>query len=365
MSDDVLGVEVFRELCPDRENRERQLVEGGVPIPLTSRVVWARCSPPEGAWFLAVHDRCDHTIGGLALDVHKSRAMPGHLLLRCQRLGSNLPAAASLSALNGLARLARQSRRVLRVNVEVLSPAAEVRDRLASDLSQAGFHRLSEMRGYAATLSVDLTASEESMLASFNQSTRRKIRGIGKFPVAVRPIDDPSLASHMEKLVRETRSRTGGSDPPRDWKVPIALSQAEPSLSRLVGLFHEESKGPASLLAFAWGCGHGDHAHYHSGASTRAGASGIPCAHALLWDLMCWAKRTGCRWFDLGGITAGRHGSDDRLGGISDFKRGFSKQLVEVGQEWVFEPSATRAALAQGLAAASQILRIFSRLRRD
>jgi lipid II:glycine glycyltransferase (peptidoglycan interpeptide bridge formation enzyme) len=208
------------------------------------------------------------------------------------------------------------------------------------------------MRGYATTLSVDLTPSEESILASFNQSTRRKIRGIGKFPVAVRPIDALSLASRMEELMHETLSRTGGDDRPREWEVPIALSQAEPCLSRLVGLFHEELKGPASLLAFAWGCGHGDHAHYRSGASTRAVENSIPCAHALLWDLMRWAKGAGCRWFDLGGITAGHHGSDDRLGGISDFKRGFSKQLVEVGQEWVFEPSATRAALAQGLSAA-------------
>ena len=43
----------------------------------------------------------------------------------------------------------------------------------------------------------------------------------------------------------------------------------------------------------------------------------------------------------------------DPLGGISDFKRGFSSTIVAVGEEWTLEPNRLRSQLAAALSSAS------------
>ena len=70
-----------------------------------------------------------------------------------------------------------------------------------------------------------------------------------------------------------------------------------------------------------------------------------------------WAKSQGVTWFDFGGITVGTQGDpDDPLGGISDFKRYFSRDVVEVGEERVFEPRRLRAGLARGIGTGAALL---------
>jgi hypothetical protein len=49
-------------------------------------------------------------------------------------------------------------------------------------------------------------------------------------------------------------------------------------------------------------------------------------------------------------------GEDDRLKGISDFKRNFSDNVVLVGEEWVLEPRLT-SHLARTVSAAAEYLR--------
>jgi lipid II:glycine glycyltransferase (peptidoglycan interpeptide bridge formation enzyme) len=72
---------------------------------------------------------------------------------------------------------------------------------------------------------------------------------------------------------------------------------------------------------------------------------------------MCWARRSGARWWDFGGITEGHRGSDDPVGGISDFKRHFSTTVQQVGERWVLEPSPVRSGLARGVSAFATAIR--------
>jgi lipid II:glycine glycyltransferase (peptidoglycan interpeptide bridge formation enzyme) len=78
--------------------------------------------------------------------------------------------------------------------------------------------------------------------------------------------------------------------------------------------------------------------------------------YAVVWDLIRWAKENGARFFDFGGITVGSHGSNDPLGGISDFKRYFSERVVEVGAEWSFEPRPLQAYAARMVSSAAAFL---------
>src|SRR5207247_688938 len=132
-----------------------------------------------------------------------------------------------------------------------------------------------------------------------------------------------------------------------DWAGVIEQSQRVPDAARLVGLFRTAQEGPDALLGFAWGWWNGESVSYFAGASSRPqGLRGVGIAHPLFWDLIVWAKRIGATWFDLGGVTAGTAGSGDPVGGISDFKRLFSKQTINVAEDWVFEPRPVLARLA-------------------
>jgi lipid II:glycine glycyltransferase (peptidoglycan interpeptide bridge formation enzyme) len=142
----------------------------------------------------------------------------------------------------------------------------------------------------------------------------------------------------LELISRATTKRTGGCYTPISWRQVMELSRRHPDRSRLIGTFLANSNSSDALLAFAWGCHHGEYAHYEAGGSVRRPGFNTPLSYALLWDLIRWAKVNKAMWFDLGGTTTGNHASA-RLAGISEMKRYFSGVEARVGEEWVYNPS--------------------------
>ena len=84
----------------------------------------------------------------------------------------------------------------------------------------------------------------------------------------------------------------------------------------------------------------------------------MPFGYGLAWELMTWAKENGAKWFDFGGISAGTASNpDDVLGGISDFKRYFSREKIAVGHEWLFETKPIVSRVGRALSEASSRFR--------
>jgi hypothetical protein len=331
--------------------REAELDAAGFPLPFWHRALGVACAE-EGPWrLLVVRDAMATTRFGLAVHEGASRALPGHRILRVRRLG----AAGGRARSAGLAALvdhARRAPRILRVEIGAFARDACARAELERDLAAHGFAASPSPRLYSDTLAVDLEPDEAGMLASFHKQTRKNLRRIEREPYALRAVVDPSFAPRLDELVAETMARTAGPYAREDWATRIAAAATEPRLSRLVGLFREPGQGAEALLAFGWACHHGDHVEYCTTASTRLPGSRLPLTYALAWDLIRWARASGARWFDFGGVTPGGLSSDDPLGGISDFKRSFSRTVVTVGSEWIFEPSPTRARVARAVTAA-------------
>jgi hypothetical protein len=158
----------------------------------------------------------------------------------------------------------------------------------------------------------------------------------------------------LDELLEESLTRTGGRRPAVDWDAQVEFSRRHPDLVNIVGLFRTDVTGPDSLIAFCSAVHHGDYAHYDAAGTSRTDSLKIAMAYPLLWANIRWAKRHGAHWFDLGGVTAGRYGdSGDALGGISDFKRFFSKELVDLGGEWMMEPRPLRGWIARKISAAA------------
>jgi hypothetical protein len=342
-----------------REQLERELLEAGVHLPLPHRVAWARGMGGQGTWFIGVRDAKGGSHGGFAINVSPSRSLPGHRLLRVTRLGPGLPGATLRVGLAGLAALADRHPRILRITVNAFSRTS-LGD-IGAALSDLGFREVRPPSSYRYTLVVNLSEDLEATMAALHSSARRNIRRIQTAPVDVRGIADARLAPRVAELQNLALRRTGAQDTNIDWMERINLSQARPELSNLLGLFHREMEGPESLLAFAWGCHHGDHAEYHSGGSARLAGPRLPLAYGLMWELISWARHGGATWFDLGGTTTavGPHEEDPdgALDGITQFKRFFSRDLAEVGAEWQLEPHPVRARLAQAISGAAGGLR--------
>lgn len=350
---------------PERRRLEQAVLQSGRALALPHRSAWGPLErSASGSWFLFVSDSSDGSCGAVALQLSPSRALPGHLIVRCERFGPGVAVRARKAVLQALVALVRQRRRVLRLSIETFAIDPVERAELEAHMRGLGFDRVGNARCYEHTLLVSLAPDEEAIFAALHRTARRHVRAVGKNPVEIRIIDDPACFDRLDELSRETYGRTGGSYDPPDWSKVVALSAQEPSASRLVGLFRTDIDGPASLLAFAWGCGHGDHVHYSRAASTRNTDLRMPLMYPVVWDLICWGKRNGARHFDFGGITSGGHETDDPLGGISDFKRYFSEHAEQVGAEWSLEPRAVQAQAASVVTALSSVAsRVMARSR--
>ena len=352
-----MNVALLRGLTPEREQWERTLLRGGRALPLPHRSSWCALQPEaRDDWFLAVYDAAGQPCGAAAVQVAPSRALPGHLVLRCERFGPGLSPGAQRAALDAIVSLARSQRRVLRVRVETFAVDASERAALEDHIQSLGFVPVQPARCYEHTLLVPLDGTVDAILSSLHATARRHIRAAAKHPVRLQPIDDPAHFARLDEISRETYARTGGEYDAPDWSRVVELCRREPTASRLVGLYRTDIPGPSGLLAFAWGCGHGDHVQYSRAGSTRTTDLRMPLMYAVVWDLICWAKTSGAKFFDFGGVTVGTHDSDDRLGGISDFKRYFSERAVQVGAEWSFEPRPLQAYAAKLLSSAAGLL---------
>lgn len=329
---------------------ERELAEAGFSLPLSYRAAAAGVRPWTGSWHLELRGADGRCRGGFPIRPRPLRVAPGHRVLRVERFGATVADADLGAAADALARLVRDDARTLRLDVELFSPDAAARAHVAGALAERGFHRATVPNVYVDTLRLDLAPGEDALFAALHRSARRNIREVEKQGLEVRPVTDPALAERLDALLADTLARTGGRHVPQDWTGRMRLAAAHPELGRMVGLFRRGRADADALLAFAWGCNHGDHGQYSDAASTRAVDVRIPLAYALLWDLVCWSRRNGAAWFDLGGVTRGTLGDDgDPLGGISDFKRFFTRDLVSVGEEWVLDSFTVRARFARAV----------------
>lgn len=350
---------LVRVLSPEHREFERDLLRVAACVPLQHRSAWLERFGDGSGSFCAALDHNGRCLAGFAIDVARSRALPGHQALRVERYCPAEQNETSRAMLECVCGEARRNPRVLGVSVELC--CFEEAKRLVTEdlLTLAGFVRSAESRRYEHTLVLDLQPKIAEIFARLDSKARRDIRIVSRHPVEVRPIEGRIWAGRIEELRQESMTRTGGRPSPQDWSARLEFGRTSPHLARTVGLFKTDSSGPESLVAFASALSHGSYVHYDASGATRSSGLRIPMSYALLWDLIQWAKANSAQHFDFGGITLGHlKDGQDALGGISDFKRYFTKNVVQVGAEWVLEPRPFRARVARTVSAAAERIRI-------
>ena len=350
----LLQVSVLDRPDAGRAECERDLAAAGL-LTLPNRSLWERAHGRPPSMFVAVRQR-DRCIYGLAVREERSRAMPGHAVLRAERVPATQDLEVMTIAMQALADLARTRPHVLRVAVETF--ALDAASLLVADeaMRAAGFEVAARTRSYSDTIVIDLSPEPDVILASFHATARRHIRAAAKHPVVVRTVP-AGYGDHMNALLQESFARTGGAFRPLEVDALAAVREQDASALRVTGLFCANTGAPDDLLAFAVAFNHGPVVEYGVAASTRRAPIRMPLGYPIAWDLIQWARSTGARWFDFGGVTGGTLADGDPRGGISRFKRFFSAHEARVGQEWVLEPNPFTAGVAQRVSRAAARLR--------
>ncbi len=171
------------------------------------------------------------------------------------------------------------------------------------------------------TLQLDLTKTEEELLAGMRKNTRYEVRSSEKEGILVResrnPEDIKLFYEHQVALAKKHNF------------VPFSYEFLSKQFETFVAdnqviLFH--SYKDEQLLASAFILFYQGEAVYHYGISTPANDR-LPGSYACQWAAIKWAKANGGRRYNFWGI-APEDQPEHRFAGVSLFKRGFGGEEV-------------------------------------
>lgn len=181
------------------------------------------------------------------------------------------------------------------------------------------------------TIIIDISGSDEEILARMKQKTRYNIRLAEKKGVTVRAWDDLNA---FHQMMLATGGRDGfGVHSMEYYKRAYELMHSGEMGEILVAEY--EGKPLAALFVAR----NGNRAYYLYGASTDEERNRMP-TYLLQWEAMKWAKAHGCEEYDLWGVPdedeatleANFESRHDGLWGVYRFKRGFGGELKRAAQ---------------------------------
>jgi peptidoglycan pentaglycine glycine transferase (the first glycine) len=220
------------------------------------------------------------------------------------------------------------------------------------ELKGRGWAYASDQIQFKNTVLVDLSPSEEEMLARMKQKTRYNVRLAEKKGVTLR-IGTPQDMSMLYKMYAETSVRDGFVI--RDegyyktvWKIfmtnnassvasaqlPITnyhLSRSIPIAEPLIAEVDGEPVAAIFVFYFA------GRAYYVHGMSRNAHREKMP-TYLLQWEAMKRAKAKGCTVYDLWGAPDVFDESDS-MWGVYRFKDGLGGKVARTLGAWDFAPN--------------------------
>lgn len=181
------------------------------------------------------------------------------------------------------------------------------------------------------TLVVDITGSEEQVLARMKQKTRYNIRLAQRRGVQVASSNNIDLFSRLMKETGERDAFGVHSQAYYQRALDLLHDHAEILVAEL------EGEPIAALFVVA----QGRRAYYLYGASSNQQRDAMP-TYLIQWEAMRWARQQGCAEYDLWGVPdvdpevleaefLDRKGD---LWGVYRFKRGFGGELRRSAGPW-------------------------------
>lgn len=172
---------------------------------------------------------------------------------------------------------------------------------------------------------VDLSPSEEDLLAAMKPKTRYNIRLAEKRGVKVFATREKKYQQAFLNLIQQTADRKEITPHPRAYYEKMLETLPEEMCRLFVAEYDREILAANLLIIF------GTTATYlHGGSSDKH--RDVMAPYLLQWEQMKFARANGCMLYDFGGtrfnIKYQILNIKDSWGGITRFKMGFSSQTV-------------------------------------
>jgi lipid II:glycine glycyltransferase (peptidoglycan interpeptide bridge formation enzyme) len=202
-----------------------------------------------------------------------------------------------------------------------------------SELVRRGWRSSSDQIQFRNTVLIDLTPTEEELLARMKQKTRYNIRLAEKKGVILR-VGTQKDFGMLHKMYAETSVRDGFVI--RDegyyetvWK--LFMDSNEPACEPLIAEVEGESVAAIFVFYFA------GRAYYVYGMSRNLHREKMP-TYLLQWRALKRAKARGCRVYDLWGAPD-MFNESDSMWGVYRFKEGLGGKVVRTLGAWDFAPN--------------------------
>jgi lipid II:glycine glycyltransferase (peptidoglycan interpeptide bridge formation enzyme) len=175
---------------------------------------------------------------------------------------------------------------------------------------------------------LDVSPSEEQLLASFKQKTRYNIRVAEKKGVTVEIDNSDQAFEKYLSLTEETTKRQGFYAHGREYhkKMWSILHKADIA-QLLVARFEGQIITTWVLFKF------GDTLYYPYGASTREHRE-VMANNLVMWEAIKLAKKWGCHYLDMWGALGPDADPSDPWYGFHTFKSGYNPRAVEYIGTW-------------------------------
>lgn len=211
-------------------------------------------------------------------------------------------------------------RGVFTIRCEAELPATD-----APSLKKAGFVKAAPIIPNPSTITLDISADSEALLASLPQKGRHAIRRAGRDGVTVSRV--ACTKEHMDtmlSLLKETASGQFGLRADNYYYAYWALFEA----AGIGQLFFATYEG--KVVAGAYALQFGTKSTYKDGASVRE-RTAYGASHLLQWEVIQWAKEKGASLHDFCGSPPSSEidNPEHPHYGIGRFKLSLSRQVVD------------------------------------
>ena len=219
-----------------------------------------------------------------------------------------------------LGELERHARRERAIFVKV-DPDIRAGTPAAAVLPARGWRFSDEQIQFRNTVTLDLSRSEDELLAAMKPKWRYNIRLAEKKGVRAEAGADQDLALFYE-MYAETSARDGFLIRPFSYYRDVWSAFIRANLAHLL-IARVGDENVAGILLFHLG----KRAWYFYGASRNARRDLMP-NHLLQWEAIRWACAQGCAEYDFWGAP-NKLSESEPMYGVNKFKMGFGGEFVE------------------------------------
>jgi peptidoglycan pentaglycine glycine transferase (the first glycine) len=212
---------------------------------------------------------------------------------------------------------------LLKIDPDIPSPDETALKRL----KMIGFRPSGDETGFGGVqpryvFRIDITPTEEDLLAGMASKTRYNLRLAARRGVKVRVAENKDDLRTFYDLLKETAERDRFLV--RDFSYFEAMWDLFVA-QRTARLFLAEHEGEIIAATLAFCCG--DRAWYLYGASSNRQRNVMP-NYLLQWEMIRWAKSLQCSVYDMRGVPATEN-PEEALAGLYRFKKGFGGEFTE------------------------------------